>query len=92
MCLTNDMLAGSGTSVDDVKGLIHYVKHIQDVKVVALIQETMHHRSENGLTQYYISLRSNCLVDVSLLASAFGGGGHHAAAGFTIQSTLPELK
>lgn len=92
MCLTKEMLEGTGTSVDDVNGLVHYAKHIEDVQVAALIQETRHQRPENGLTQYYISLRSNGRVDVSLLASAFGGGGHHAAAGFTVQSTLPELK
>jgi nanoRNase/pAp phosphatase (c-di-AMP/oligoRNAs hydrolase) len=34
--------------------------------------------------EYNVSLRSNGTVDVSKLAKKFGGGGHSAAAGFTI--------
>jgi len=33
--------------------------------------------------EYYVSLRSNNKVDVSLIAKEFGGGGHKNAAGFS---------
>jgi len=38
-----------------------------------------------------VSLRSTTDVDVSAIASAFGGGGHRAAAGFTSDRPASEL-
>jgi phosphoesterase RecJ-like protein len=39
-----------------------------------------------------VSLRSDGSVDVSRIASDFGGGGHASAAGFSVESSLTELK
>jgi phosphoesterase RecJ-like protein len=39
-----------------------------------------------------VSLRSDGSVDVSRIASDFGGGGHAGAAGFSVESSLAELK
>jgi phosphoesterase RecJ-like protein len=40
----------------------------------------------------HVSLRSDGSVDVAAIAGAFGGGGHHSAAGFQIESTLANIK
>ena len=36
--------------------------------------------------------RSNGSVDVAAIAASFGGGGHSSAAGFSIESTLSDIK
>ncbi len=65
----------TGAEPDDSEGLIDYIRAIEPV-VVACIFEEM----EPGLTR--ISLRSKSeQVNVSDIASQFGGGGHQAAAG-----------
>jgi phosphoesterase RecJ-like protein len=42
--------------------------------------------------RFHVSLRSDGTVDVAALAGAFGGGGHHSAAGFQIEATLTDIK
>jgi phosphoesterase RecJ-like protein len=93
MTVTREMLADTGTRPEDADGLINYARAIQDVKVAALI-----HELENGNgpkdadKQFHVSLRSDGSVDVARIASTFGGGGHAAAAGFSMASSLSELK
>lgn len=93
MTVTKRMLDETGTSSEDVDGLINYARRIQDVKVAALIQEQ---KNGNGVTKqrrrYHVSLRSDGSVDVAAIASSFGGGGHYSAAGFQIESALADLK
>jgi hypothetical protein len=43
-----------------------------------------HYRSEAGKLQLQFSMRSHTGYDVSALARHYGGGGHAAAAGFTV--------
>jgi phosphoesterase RecJ-like protein len=38
-----------------------------------------------------VNLRSKCGFDVGSVAREFGGGGHHAASGFTFQGTIAQL-
>ena len=38
-----------------------------------------------------VNLRSKCGFDVASVARHFGGGGHHAASGFTFQGTIEQL-
>jgi phosphoesterase RecJ-like protein len=45
---------------------------------------------EPGL--FKVGFRSKGTVDVSALAAAFGGGGHHNAAGCTIPGTFTEVR
>lgn len=95
MSLTQRMLRETGTSAEDVNGLVNYAKHIEDVKVAAFIQEAENQaqveRREDE-TLYYVSLRSDGTIDVSSFAATFGGGGHSTAAGFTTKSTYSALK
>jgi bifunctional oligoribonuclease and PAP phosphatase NrnA len=93
MTLTQDMFNETHTQAEDADGLINYAKRIQDIKVAALIME--HGNSIKKLTafnRFHISLRSNGSVDVAAIAASFGGGGHSSAAGFSIESTLSDIK
>jgi phosphoesterase RecJ-like protein len=93
MIVTQSMLAETHTQQEDVDGLINYARRIQAVRVAALIQEqTNGCVAPDGRTGFHVSLRSDGTVNVAELAGAFGGGGHHNAAGFQIESTLPDIK
>ena len=93
MILTKDMLDETGTSLEDTNGLVNYANNIEDVKVAVLI-----HKLSNGNEvpekpdNYRVSLRSDGTVDVAAIAGSFGGGGHNKAAGFSIKSTLSDIK
>jgi len=93
MTLTKDMFDQTHTQPEDVDGLINYAKRIKDVKIAALIQENQNgmEKSENS-NRFHVSLRSDGTIDVAVIASSFGGGGHSTAAGFSIESTLPDIK
>ena len=93
MVLTRSMMRETGTQPEDIDGMIHYAKRIEDVKVAVLIQEN-HEPPVNGhdRNRFHVSLRSDGSVDVAALAAAFGGGGHHQAAGFSASMPLNELK
>jgi phosphoesterase RecJ-like protein len=67
--------ARTGARPDDSEGLIDHLRAIQPVVVACLFEEI-----DPGLIR--ISLRSKSeRVDVNLIATKFGGGGHSAAAG-----------
>jgi phosphoesterase RecJ-like protein len=93
MTLTQNMFDETHTQPEDVDGLINYAKRIKDVKVAALIQENRNglEKSQNS-NRFHVSLRSDGTIDVAVIASSFGGGGHSSAAGFSIESTLPDIK
>lgn len=93
MTVTQSMLNQTGTQSEDVDGLIHYARRIQNVKVAALIQELPNGNQPPGLPgQYHISLRSDGTVDVAAIATSYGGGGHLTAAGFGMKATLSQVK
>jgi bifunctional oligoribonuclease and PAP phosphatase NrnA len=95
MTLTQRMLRETGTQSEDIDGFINYARRIEEVKVAALIHETrtVEPIEPTGNTsRYHVSLRSDGGVDVSQIAAQFGGGGHVGAAGFSIETTLPQLK
>ena len=61
--------------------------------MAVLIQESNDgKRPMHSPKQYHVSLRSDGTVDVGEIASSFGGGGHTSAAGFTVKTTLAEIK
>ncbi|MDI7270102.1 MAG: DHHA1 domain-containing protein, partial [Myxococcota bacterium] len=92
MTLTQNMLAATGTEVDDVNGLINYARRIEKVKLTVLLYERKTRNGRRPGSEFHVSLRSDGMVNAAAIAASFGGGGHHNAAGFDIKTTLPELK
>ena len=93
MTLTQKMFDETHTQPEDVDGLINYAQRIEDVEVAALIQEHHNGNENSGSTnRFHVSLRSDGAFDVAAIAAMFGGGGHSSAAGFSIESTLSNIK
>lgn len=73
--LEQHMLASSGATPEMADGLINQGRSVQGVEVSAQL-------SEDGPGSWCVSLRSRGNVDVSQLASRFGGGGGRNGAGY----------
>lgn len=63
---------------DDLEGLCSQMRDVENIDLAILIREI----SDNEIR---VNLRSNEAIDVSELASKFGGGGHARAAGITLE-------
>jgi phosphoesterase RecJ-like protein len=72
-----------GVGLDETEGLIDLVRRTDEADVACVLKEM-----SDGTR---VSLRSTTDLDVSAIASAFGGGGHRAAAGFTSDRPASEL-
>lgn len=79
--ISRPMLKFYGVNGADLDGIIDQLRMTEGTECAILIYEI-------GLHKYKVSLRSNDYVDVSKVASSFGGGGHIRAAGCTM-SGLP---
>lgn len=77
-----DDLARHDVTLEETEGLIDYVRQAREAEVACVLKET----SDGSLR---ISLRSQGAVDVSVVASRQGGGGHRFAAGFTADDPVP---
>jgi phosphoesterase RecJ-like protein len=83
--VTLDMYEKTGATSELTDGFINYPRSIQGVEVAVFFREV-----EKGL--FKVGFRSKGNVDVSVLAAAFGGGGHHNAAGCKISGSLDEAR
>ena len=93
MTVTRDMLENTNTHPEDVDGMINYAKRIKDVKVAVLLQEKVNgSHSHSDIHNLHVSLRSDGTIDVSTVASQYGGGGHSSAAGFNIETSISDIK
>ncbi len=94
MTLTQEMLTKANSKPEDLGRLINYARHIENVKVAALIFESKRSGpvKPNGKHQFHISLRSDGTVNVAEIAEKYGGGGHRSAAGFNLTTTLKNIK
>jgi phosphoesterase RecJ-like protein len=74
--------------LEETEGMIDLVRRTEEASVACVLKET-----PEGTK---VSLRSTSDTDVSAIATAYGGGGHRAAAGFTstksISDVLAEIK
>lgn len=70
-------MAFYGADSNDMDGIIDQLRVTEGVECAIFIYET-------GIHEYKVSMRSNTFLDVSKIASFFGGGGHVRAAGCTI--------
>jgi phosphoesterase RecJ-like protein len=83
--VTLDMYAKTGATSDLTDGFINFPRSIRGVEVAIFFREV-----ENGL--FKVGFRSKGKVDVSVLAAAFGGGGHHNAAGCKVTGSKEEVR
>jgi phosphoesterase RecJ-like protein len=72
-----------GVELEETEGLIDLVRRASEADVSCVLKET-----PDGTR---VSLRSLGGTDVGSIAMSFGGGGHRAAAGFTIDQPIPEV-
>ena len=73
-----------GVEPADLEGIVSQLKMTEGVEVAIFLYET-----DN--LEYKVSLRSREIVDVSEVASYFGGGGHVRAAGVTMKGTFHDI-
>jgi len=79
--ITRDMINRHNAHHIDTSDIINPVLAIDNVKIAVLFKELADGRSK-------VSLRSKGEVDVNLLASEFGGGGHKNASGIVMKEKL----
>mgnify|MGYP001153816700 FL=1 len=72
-----------GVTTTDLDGIVSQMKQTKGVEVAIFLYETD--------MEYKVSLRSENIVDVSKVASYFGGGGHVRAAGVTMKGTFHDI-
>ncbi len=75
--ITKEMLEATGATKDDTEGVVNSIRNIASVEVGLLLRE-----EDEGIK---VSLRSKNYLDVSEIATKFGGGGHIRASGATIK-------
>jgi len=69
---------------EEVESIVDIVRTTSEAEVAAVLKEI-----EPG--QWSVSLRAKTEVDVSVLASSFGGGGHRFAAGYSPTGTAGDV-
>ncbi len=69
-----------GVDRSDLDGIASQLRNTKGVEVAIFMDEIRPN-------VYKVSLRSGDIVDVSVIARYFGGGGHKKAAGFTLTGT-----
>ena len=72
-----------GVTTTDLDGIVSQMKQTKGIEVAIFLYETDY--------MAYKSLRSENIVDVSKVASYFGGGGHVRAAGVTMKGTFHDI-
>jgi phosphoesterase RecJ-like protein len=77
-------MEATGTSSDDLDGIVEQARSVEGTEVAILFRETA-----DGSTK--ISLRSSGDANVNRVAKQFGGGGHRKASGALIPGRLAEV-
>ena len=72
-----------GVAYEEIDGLMDDLRIAREAGTAALIKEV-----DGG---FKVSLRSRGETDVGAIAVANGGGGHHNAAGFTVEGELDDV-
>jgi len=81
--ITAEDFASYDVAIEETEGLIDLVRRAREADVACVLKET-----EGGVR---VSLRSVGDVDVSAIATRFGGGGHACAAGFTAAAPIEQV-
>ena len=80
-----DALRRHEATADDLDGIVEFPRSIAGVKMALLFRHI-------GSGRIKVSFRSMGEVDVAALATQFGGGGHHRAAGASLAGTMAEVE
>lgn len=70
---------------DDLDGIVEHARSITGVRLALLFRQIANGRIK-------VSFRSMGAVDSAALAQGFGGGGHHKAAGASLEGSLGEAQ
>ena len=73
-----------GASSQDLEGIVSQLRSIKGVECAVFMYQT-------GVLEYKVSMRSGGRINVSRIASYFGGGGHVRAAGCTMNGTSHDV-
>ena len=82
---TISMQKALGTGDDEMEGLASIPRQVEGVRMGITMRE-----KEGGI--FKVSVRTNDHVDAAAFCKRFGGGGHPAAAGCTIEGDLATVK
>jgi phosphoesterase RecJ-like protein len=83
--VTLDMYANTGADSELTDGFVNYPRSIRGVEVAIFFRQLDERRVKVGF-------RSKGKVNVAVFSAAMGGGGHHNAAGCTVDGTIEEVK
>jgi len=83
--VTLDMYENTGTDAELTDGFVNYPRSVQGVEVAIFFRQL-------APRSFKVGFRSKGRVDVSSLAELFGGGGHHNAAGCTVDGDAGEVR
>jgi phosphoesterase RecJ-like protein len=83
--VTQDMYADTGADAELTDGFVNYPRSIRGVEVAIFFRQINESRIKVGF-------RSKGRINVAVFSAALGGGGHHNAAGCTVDGTLDEVK
>jgi bifunctional oligoribonuclease and PAP phosphatase NrnA len=81
--VSQQMLKESGATMEDSEGIVGAIRAIRGIQVALLFKEEP--------DAFRVSLRGVGNVRANVIAEAFGGGGHPAAAGFTATGGLDDV-
>lgn len=83
--VTLDMYAKTGASAELTDGFVNYPRSVYGVEVAIFFREVKK-------DVFKVAFRSKGKVNVSELAIALGGGGHHNAAGCLLDGPIDEVR
>lgn len=83
--LSLDMYSVTGTEAELTDGFINYPRSIRGVEVAIFFRQLEEKK-------FKIGFRSKGKINVAAFSAAMGGGGHHNAAGCTVEGTVDEVK
>lgn len=83
--VTSDMYAACGADAELTDGFVNYPRSIRGVEVAIFFRQIDERK-------FKVGFRSKGKVNVAAFSAALGGGGHHNAAGCTVDGTLDEVK
>ena len=83
--VTSEMFAETGCGPEHVEGFVNYPRAIEGVELAFLLRQL-------GPEEWKVSLRGQGAVDTTLIATAYGGGGHRNASGCSVKGSLEKVR